>query len=68
MMKSIIFCLGLLFVSATSFVAQELTGFIKDKKQNGIPYVNLGIPARDFGIITDDNGLFFSVDIKVNNE
>ncbi|MBP8033769.1 MAG: carboxypeptidase-like regulatory domain-containing protein [Bacteroidia bacterium] len=58
MMKSIIFCLGLLFVSATSFVAQELTGFIKDKKQNGIPYVNLGIPARAFGIITDDNGAF----------
>lgn len=58
MMKSIIFCLGLIYVSATSFVAQELSGFIKDKKQNGIPYVNIGIPAKAFGIITDDNGAF----------
>lgn len=57
-MKSIIFCLGLLFVSATCFVAQELSGFVKDKKQNGIPYVNIGIPAKAFGIITDDNGAF----------
>jgi hypothetical protein len=51
MMKSIIFCLGLLFVSATSFVAQELTGFVKDKKQNGIPYVNIGIPAKPLELL-----------------
>jgi hypothetical protein len=58
MIKSIIFCLALLFVSAKSFVAQELSGLVKDKNQKGIPYVNIGIPAKAFGIITDENGAF----------
>lgn len=58
MIKSIILCLGLLCVSASNIVAQELTGVVKDKTLTGIPYVNIGIPAKAFGIITDDNGLF----------
>jgi hypothetical protein len=58
MIKSIIFCLALLFVSAKSFVAQELSGLVKDKNQKGIPYVNIGIPAKAFGIIADENGAF----------
>jgi hypothetical protein len=51
MMKSIIFCLGLLICFSNSFVAQELTGFVKDKKQNGIQYVNIGIPAKPLELL-----------------
>ena len=65
MIKSIIVCLGLLFVSATNFIAQELSGIIKDKNQKGVPYVNIGIPAKAFGIITDDNGNF---KLKITSE
>ena len=57
-MKSLFLCLGLLCVSATNFFAQELIGIIKDKNQKGVPFVNIGIPAKAFGIITDDNGKF----------
>jgi hypothetical protein len=57
-MKSIILGLGLLYVSALTINAQELTGVVKDKNQKGVPYVNIGIPAKAFGIITDDNGNF----------
>ena len=57
-MKFIILCLGLLCVSATTIHAQEFAGTVKDKNQKGVPYVNIGIPAKAFGIITDDNGNF----------
>lgn len=57
-MKSFIFCFSLVSLIANTLFSQELSGFIKDKKQNGIPYVNLGIPAKAFGIITDENGAF----------
>ncbi|MDF2452891.1 MAG: hypothetical protein K0S26_2395, partial [Bacteroidota bacterium] len=30
-------------------VSQELKGIVKDKNQKGIPYVNIGIPAKAFG-------------------
>ena len=58
MIKSFFLCLVLLCVSAITINAQELHGVIKDKNQNGVPYVNIGIPARAFGIISDDNGNF----------
>jgi len=57
-MIRLILCLGHLFISLTNVFAQELSGFVKDKNQKGIPYVNIGIPAKAFGIITDDNGAF----------
>ncbi|MBI3521256.1 MAG: carboxypeptidase-like regulatory domain-containing protein [Bacteroidetes bacterium] len=65
MIRAIIICLGLLGVSATHFFAQELAGVIKDKNQKGVPYVNIGIPAKAFGIITDDNGNF---KLKITSE
>jgi len=65
MIKSFFLCLGLLCVSATTINAQELTGIIKDKNQKGVPYVNIGIPAKAFGIITDDNGNF---KLKITSE
>jgi hypothetical protein len=58
MIKSFFLCLALLCVSALTIDAQELTGVVKDKNQKGVPYVNIGIPAKAFGIITDDNGSF----------
>lgn len=64
-MKSIILGLGLLSVSALTINAQELTGVVKDKNQKGVPYVNIGIPAKAFGIITDDNGNF---KLKITSE
>ncbi|MBA4240267.1 MAG: hypothetical protein C0448_06050 [Sphingobacteriaceae bacterium] len=57
MIRMILF-LGLLFISLTNVISQELNGFVKDKNQKGIPYVNIGIPAKAFGIITDENGAF----------
>jgi hypothetical protein len=65
MIKSIILGLGLLCVSALTIHAQELTGVVKDKNQKGVPYVNIGIPAKAFGIITDDNGNF---KLKITSE
>jgi hypothetical protein len=65
MTKSIILSLGLLCVSALTINAQELTGVVKDKNQKGVPYVNIGIPAKAFGIITDDNGNF---KLKITSE
>ena len=65
MIKSIILGLGLLYVSALTINAQELTGIVKDKNQKGVPYVNIGIPAKAFGIITDDNGNF---KLKITSE
>ncbi len=68
-MKSIILCLGLLYVSALTINAQELTGIIKDKNQKGVPYVNIGIPAKAFGIITDDAGNFkFKITTEKEND
>lgn len=65
MIKSTILGLGLLCVSALTINAQELTGVVKDKNQKGVPYVNIGIPAKAFGIITDDNGNF---KLKITSE
>lgn len=68
-MKSFFLCLGLLCVSAITIHAQELTGIIKDKNQKGVPYVNIGIPAKAFGIITDDNGSFkFKITTEKEND
>ncbi len=65
MIKPIITCLVFLFIFVSKFNAQELTGTVKDKNQKGIPYVNIGIPAKAFGIITDDNGNF---KLKITSE
>ena len=54
MIKSINICLGLMCVLVNTLFSQELNGFVKDKNQKGIPYVNIGIPAKAFGIITDE--------------
>ncbi|MES2568146.1 MAG: carboxypeptidase-like regulatory domain-containing protein [Bacteroidota bacterium] len=63
-MRFLILCLCTLsFVNLCS--AQELSGFVKDKNQKGIPYVNIGIPAKAFGIITDDKGAF---NLKITSE
>lgn len=45
--------------------AQLLTGSVKDKDAKGIPFVNIGFPAKAFGIITDDEGHF---EFKVTSE
>lgn len=68
-MKSFLLCWGLLCFSAITIHAQELTGIIKDKNQKGVPYVNIGIPAKAFGIITDDNGNFkFKITTEKEND
>ncbi len=45
-------------LSWNSLLAQTLIGSIKDKNEKGVPYVNIGIPAKAFGIISDDEGSF----------
>lgn len=58
MTKAVSLYLSIMCVLVNTFFSQELNGFVKDKNQKGIPYVNLGIPAKAFGIITDENGAF----------
>lgn len=58
MIKFITFYISLVYILTNTLFAQEYTGIVKDKNQKGIPYVNLGIPAKAFGIITDENGAF----------
>ncbi|MBC7411992.1 MAG: carboxypeptidase-like regulatory domain-containing protein [Bacteroidia bacterium] len=62
-MKIITLLITLLY--AQLLVAQEIKGTVKDSKQSPIPYVNLGIPAKAFGITTDDLGNF---KFKLTNE
>lgn len=64
-MKSFLYSLILVCISASTIHAQELTGIVKDKNQKGVPYVNIGIPAKAFGIITDDSGNF---KLKITSE
>ncbi|MEQ1732441.1 MAG: carboxypeptidase-like regulatory domain-containing protein [Bacteroidia bacterium] len=55
-MKTITLLLTLLY--AQVLVAQEIKGTVKDTKQSAIPYVNVGIPAKAFGVTTDELGNF----------
>ena len=69
MIKSINICLGLMCVLVNTLFSQELNGFVKDKNQKGIPYVNIGIPTKAFGIITDENGSFkFKITTEKDND
>lgn len=56
MVKSLFF--GFLFFTVNLCFSQELTGIVKDKNQKGISFVNIGVPAKAYGIITDENGNF----------
>jgi hypothetical protein len=58
MKKTTTLFLSLLSLLANYSFAQELNCVIKDKNQKGVPYVNVGIPAKAYGVITDDNGNF----------
>lgn len=54
------FTLSILFFacSFSSLKAQLLVGSVKDKDEKAVAFVNIGIPAKAFGIITDENGNF----------
>ncbi|MFY9310929.1 MAG: carboxypeptidase-like regulatory domain-containing protein [Bacteroidia bacterium] len=40
-------------------IGQQYTGIIKSKKNNeGLPYVNIGIPAKAWGFRSDEKGVF----------
>jgi hypothetical protein len=56
-MKSIYLVL-FFFVSLNRLLSQDLTGAVKGTNQSGIPYVNIGIPAKAFGTISDEKGNF----------
>ncbi|MES2763701.1 MAG: carboxypeptidase-like regulatory domain-containing protein [Bacteroidota bacterium] len=58
MIRSIVLYLAFLSLLTTNSFAQDLNCVIKDKDQKGVPYVNVGIPAKAFGIVTDDLGNF----------
>ncbi len=64
-MKAFTLSLVLTFLSLHSFFSQILVGSIKDKNEKGVSYVNIGIPAKAFGIISDDEGNFT---FKMTNE
>ena len=49
---------GFLYFAVNLCFSQELTGIVKDKNQKGISFVNIGVPAKAYGIITDENGNF----------
>lgn len=51
--------------SVTTF-AQNFSGTVLDaKSKTGVPYVNIGIPAKAFGIISDGDGNF---NLKITTE
>jgi hypothetical protein len=55
------FKLKLIIVTAlllNSCLAQTITGFVKDNKQQPIPYVSIGVAATMFGITSNDAGVF----------
>jgi hypothetical protein len=58
MSKSIFLVAAVLTLQTNLSFAQELTCVIRDKNQKGVPYVNVGIPAKAYGVISDDNGNF----------
>lgn len=54
-----------LLCSVTCF-AQNFSGTVLDSKsKTGVPYVNIGIPAKAFGIISDGDGNF---NLKITTE
>lgn len=55
---SFIFSISFIFCFLIKGQSQELAGVIKNKKLEGIPYANIGIPSKAFGVITDENGNF----------
>jgi len=57
-------------MSSVRLYAQNFSGQIFDNKtRQPIPYVNIGIPNKGFGTISDDNGNFsFPLDDKYNND
>lgn len=57
-MKFLALSIFLCSLSIQSLFAQNLTGSVKDKNEKGVPYVNIGIPAKAFGIISDEEGGF----------
>ncbi|WP_034889535.1 carboxypeptidase-like regulatory domain-containing protein [Gillisia sp. Hel_I_29] len=56
-----------LILFSTGFLqAQEILGNISDEKNNEpLPYVNIGIPNKNFGTVSDENGNF---KLKLNSE
>lgn len=49
----------LFFIFPFLLFSQEFKGSIKDKKTNeGLPYVNIGVPAKGYGFLSDENGNF----------
>src|SRR5471030_120333 len=53
-----VFIALLLFLSAIGAKAQ-LTGVVKDANTGeALPYVNVGIPSKGIGTVTDDKGAF----------
>jgi hypothetical protein len=49
----------LFFIFPFFLFSQEFKGSIKDKKTNeGLPYVNIGVPAKAWGFLSDENGNF----------
>jgi CarboxypepD_reg-like domain len=51
-------CLSLALSVLNTTAAQQLQGIIKDKNETTIAYVNIGIPTRNLGITTNENGEF----------
>ena len=64
-MKSLTISILCCLLSFQSVIAQTIFGSVKDKNEKGVPYVNIGIPAKAFGMITDDEGNF---EFKITSE
>ncbi len=59
-------CLLLTLSVLSTTTAQQLKGIVKDKNETTIPYVNIGIPARNLGITANENGEFSFVKTNEN--
>ncbi len=59
-----------IFTGSVRLYAQNFSGQIFDNKtKQPIPYVNVGIPNKGFGTVSDDNGNFsILLDDKYNND
>ena len=59
-----------IFIGSGRLYAQNFSGQIFDNKtKQPIPYVNIGIPNKGFGTVSDNNGNFsIQLDDKYNND
>lgn len=58
-MRSLCCYISLLFILSQAAYAQRVSGVVKSERtRQGVPFVNIGIPARSFGMVSEEDGSF----------